>query len=53
MRARTKGACLLQLEPYGVQARARELSEAQAPRARPSASQKTQTRATREEQDQS
>ena len=36
MPPRTGRACLLQLEPYGVQAKAGELSEARAPQARPS-----------------
>ena len=38
MRARTKGACLLQLEPCVVQAKPGELSESQAPQARQSTS---------------
>ena len=48
MRARTKGACLLQLEPCVVQAKPGELSESQAPQARQSTSPQTQTRVTRE-----
>ena len=36
MPPRTRRACLLQLEPYGVQAKVGELSEAQAPQARQS-----------------
>ena len=36
MPPRTGRACLVQLEPSGVQAKAGELSEAQASRARPS-----------------
>ena len=43
----------LQLEPYGVQAKAGELSEAQEPQARLSPRPKNTTRATREEQNQS
>ena len=48
MPPRTGRACLLQLEPYGVQAKAGELSEAQAPQARQSTSPKNTNAGERE-----